>query len=256
MDSRIGLAFFGWAALAAVSIWLLCTSAVPAQSGSTAGGPDKEESALLMLEHSARMHRAKEALVFHRLPEAREHFEELAGAAELLDLPAELRRNQVRLINVARAAARTSSLEQLSDGFAALASTCSGCHAGAPLPFAPPEHRRSQDLRSHMARYVWILDQLWEGLATSNGAAWRAGVQRLSEDHRLCPLHGGQTHALQACPHAKPLHALQPVLASAVSPEDRRIGVGEVVQQCAGCHRQHGVDGPRSLDRVDASPAH
>jgi cytochrome c553 len=202
-----------------------------------------DEQSMMMLDHYDLMLAARDALIFNRLPEVREAFAELARSARALRLPEKLHRKRANLSSDAQAASKVDSLAGLAGGFAKVSQRCGDCHGtdrSIPLPPYPP----GQDLKPHMARHLWLLDRLWEGLAVPDGGSWSAGVEQLSLPPVACPMREVGTQDLQnSCAPAHALRALHSELRGAQTKQRKREGLARVITLCGTCHVQNGVTG-------------
>lgn len=196
-----------------------------------------------MAQHFDEVSRLQEAVIGGRLEEARTAALELANGLRDADHPPGW---HVFLQDVragAWTAARATDLPTAARGVARAAAACGDCHAAMGLvatrvdedAVAPP----SGGLREYMMRHNWAVGRMWTGLVAPSDDAWREGATVVGEAGAF-PL----PKALAADPAVSALAArlatTGALAATATSSRERAQTYGELIGDCAGCHRRIG----------------
>jgi cytochrome c553 len=142
----------------------------------------------------------------------------------------------------AAAAGAVGSMELDAAGRAAgtMAAQCGTCHQAqnAMIDVSigdPPAAEPGTE--AHMARHLWAMERLWEGLVIPSDAAWAAGSDVLADE----PLGGGSFSddpQLQAelAELAGRIHALGAEAATVQELSNRGHLYGQMLATCAPCH--------------------
>jgi hypothetical protein len=137
----------------------------------------------------------------------------------------------------ARQGVSAGSLEEAGIALGLAVQSCGACHAELK---AGPAHApsgledMSADVRSHMARHLWAIDRLWDGLLMSRDADWALGLQVLAEEHPVGIAEvGKESKAFAATVHS---------LARDPGDAERGAVYGRIIASCGGCHQAFNVD--------------
>ncbi|HUJ60383.1 MAG TPA: hypothetical protein VLX92_17900 [Kofleriaceae bacterium] len=122
---------------------------------------------------------------------------------------------------------------------------CAKCHVAAQslpvfgaVPPLPPDRQTAQ---SRMARHVWAVDRLWEGLIGADDSRWSRGLAVLADNPiPLPPRSDAPAIAAQLQQRARAQLAARPT----TSLDDRGAAYGEMLVQCAACHASLHVNVP------------
>ena len=196
---------------------LVCCLAVAPVIAACAGGPagtrlDPTES--LMIGHYGRFGEIQSSLVRGDLPAARTAAHSLANR----QMPPTTTGWVDALTSAARAVAQSSNLEEATAASGDLIVACGSCHVdvGARPNVRFASGAPTGDSRAeHMARDMWALDQLMDGIVSGDSEYWMNGARALAEDNNMGDL-GRQ--------------------AMAATGEQRGVVYGRVVLGCADCH--------------------
>lgn len=143
------------------------------------------------------------------------------------------------LQEAARLTARASTLDTAAAGVATMGRICGDCHRasghGPTLePHAAPLNYDDQpdSLEQRMFRHMWGAEQLWEGLTTPSGDAWRAGAFAIGHapEPADIELPSGFVRALAE------VRELGTTAADLQRPDDRADLYGLLLTTCADCH--------------------
>jgi cytochrome c553 len=136
------------------------------------------------------------------------------------------------------ALANAQSFDDASGGIARLADACARCHldAGAAPEFrtTPPLPPDRPTVDARMARHVWAVERLREGVVGGVDEPWRAGLDVLAATPLPWPATDGDRASL-----ARRLHEIADqarVRSSTDELADRSRAYGEILVTCAACH--------------------
>ncbi|MFT4974982.1 MAG: cytochrome c553 [Myxococcota bacterium] len=199
-------------------------------------------SRIHMAEHLARATVVRDAVVRGDFDTARVGFQWLAAHEEDESLPRE-GLGWVGMLRVHAAEGATSeSIEEQAAALGALANTCGGCHEtlsmGPLLPELPaPAPTQLSGLGLHMAQHSWASDRMWAALVEPSSAAWERSLRVLGEvtmtaaEQDEWGLVAG-SEALDGEVHRLAYSAM-----ADDNPDTRADLYGQIVAQCATCHR-------------------
>lgn len=142
-----------------------------------------------------------------------------------------------RVADVGRAVTTAASLDEALRAEARVAVACASCHAAtqgrptfAAVP-APPGNRFTPETR--MARHVWAVDRLWEGLVGAEDTRWIRGLTVLAES----PLPvSPRAEAPALASRLQALARAQLDTRATTLLEDRGAAYGDMLVACARCH--------------------
>lgn len=150
---------------------------------------------------------------------------------------AQLDAQTARVTAAASALGRARGIDDAFRKEVALAVECASCHlaAGRPANLAavPPLPPDTGTAEARMARHVWAVDRLWEGLIAPNDDRWSRGLSVLADT----PLPF--TPLTDAPLLARALHQrarTQLETRTTASLADRGTAYGELLVTCAACH--------------------
>jgi len=150
--------------------------------------------------------------------------------------------------NVVDTATSLTRADGLADALrreARLAVECAGCHVAtrtAPIfGAAPPLPAELLTAEARMARHVWAVDRIWEGLVGPDDDRWSRGLAVLAET----PLpYAPLTDAPQLAADLRNLAKQQLDDRATTSADQRAARYGEMLVTCAACHQSiHGAYG-------------
>lgn len=142
--------------------------------------------------------------------------------------------------NDAAEAQGATELDAVAAAAGAMAAQCGACHQAqdAMIEVSVGEAPAAEPgTAAHMARHLWAMERLWEGLVTPSDAAWTAGSEVLADE----PLAGssfGDDPQMQEelSVLADRVHALGAEAATATDLETRGQLYGDMLSTCAPCH--------------------
>jgi cytochrome c553 len=190
--------------------------------------------------HYTQVGQVQQAVVKGDLEAARAPAQWLAEHPEHPDLPQGVKSPMEDMRAQARSVVRAVDLADAARATAEMAAACGRCHrlAGAgPDPetwtMAPP----GADALRQMARHLWAVDRMWEGLVAPSDRLWRQGATALIDD----PLfQGGGQASPDVARLAREVHDLG-VTASGRDPDGRAGVYGRLLATCVTCHRAMGI---------------
>lgn len=217
----------------------------PLTLAACAGGPDPDTAAPShMFAHFMQVGAIQSAVVNGDVDATRAPARWLASHEDA-DFPADAQPALEQMRAEARVLLAQSELTDVARSVARMGMACGTCHRvtdGGPeirLSEAPPPSNAPDQ---HMARHVWALDRMWEGLIAPSDAAWRAGAAALVN----APLRfGAGDQAAQADELAAKVHQIAESARNAASDRERADVYGELLQSCALCHEFLGMRSPR-----------
>ncbi|HTR50355.1 MAG TPA: hypothetical protein VMJ10_06575 [Kofleriaceae bacterium] len=141
------------------------------------------------------------------------------------------------VVDAATTLTKASKLDDALRREAQVAVACARCHAAtqsrldfAAAPVLPADR---QTARTRMARHVWAVDRLWEGLVGADDARWSRGLAVLADD----PLpFTPATDAPRLASELQQLARAQLDKRATTLLEDRGAAYGEMLVRCAACH--------------------
>lgn len=131
-------------------------------------------------------------------------------------------------------------LDAAASAAGTMAAQCGTCHQaqGAMIDVSIGEPPAAEPgTEAHMARHLWAMERLWDGLVTPSDAAWAAGAGVLADE----PLAGSSfsdNPQLQAelAELAGRIHTLGAEAATAAELGTRGELYGQMLATCAPCH--------------------
>ena len=141
----------------------------------------------------------------------------------------------------AMAVADATTLDEATRRTATLAAACAGCHvdtnAVPELRTSPPVPADRHDVPSRMARHLWAIARVHEGMIAGVDEPWRSGLDVLAEAPLPWPSEDRARAQLAQRLHDVAARAKHRVSASS---DDRAVSYGELLATCAGCHTTPG----------------
>jgi cytochrome c553 len=137
----------------------------------------------------------------------------------------------------AGALTQARSVEDAVHAESRIVAACTRCHAAARarpafrMPSGSPPDRPTA--AAQMARYVWAIDRLWEGMLGASDEHWRAGLYVIATAPLPKTLAPSPKTALRLQQLARNQLARTPTI------EQRSALYSEIVIACAGCHARH-----------------
>jgi hypothetical protein len=184
-----------------------------------AGGPSSarlDPTEDLMIGHYGRFGEIQASLVMGDLPAAQAAAQSLGNRP----MPPTTTGWVDALKSAAHTVAMSSTIEEAAQASGDLILACGSCHleVGARpnvrfAPGAPTGDSRAE----HMARDMWALDQLMDGIVSGDSEYWMNGARALAEDNNLNLGDIGRQ-------------------AMAATGEQRGVVYGRVLEACADCH--------------------
>ncbi len=191
--------------------------------------------------HYAQVGQVQEAIVKGDLDAARAPARWLAEHPQHPDLPQGVKSPMEDMRVQARSVVRAVDLTDAARATAEMAAACGRCHrsAGAgPDPetwtMAPP----GAGAPRQMARHLWAVDRMWEGLVAPSDRLWQQGATALIDD----PLFQGEDQAAgpDVARLAREVHDLG-VTANGREADGRAAVYGRLLTTCTTCHRKMGI---------------
>lgn len=235
-------------------IWFIPLLACARTPAPTAAEPSQAaaspQSALRvhMAEHLARAVTIRDAVVRGRFEEAQESFRLMAEHEAAEGLPPETASWLSALQQSAAAGAAAESIEAQGAALGQLVNTCGGCHESldsGPLLAEQPAPAEGEGLAIHMAQHSWANDRMWAALIEPSAAAWERSLRVLSvdalsaEERAEWGLQEG-TEVLD-----QEVHRLAHAALADDNPDTRADLYGQIVAECAACHRASRGEAPR-----------
>ncbi len=193
-----------------------------------------------MAEHLARAVTIRDAVIWGDFEKAREGFEWMAGHEALEGLAPESEHWQGALRASAAAGAEADDISGQGAALGALANTCGGCHetlsAGPLLPELPAP-TGSTGLQGHMAQHRWASDRMWTALIEPSSAAWERSLRVLSTEALSAEERAewGLADGVEVLDQE--VHRLAYAALEDDNPDTRADLYGQIVAECANCHR-------------------
>jgi len=234
-------------------IWLITLSAcankpVPPEPPTPAPAAAVAPIQAHMAEHLSRATAIRDAVVWGDFDGARAGFQWVVDHEDAAGLPA-LGNNWLgALRDSATAGVAAESLSAQAVALGELANTCGGCHqtlSTRPLLPELPSPAPGAGLHPHMARHHWANDRMWAALVEPSAAAWERSLRVLSDDGLSAAqraewgLHDGAEVRDQA------VHRLAHAALADDNPDTRADLYGQIVAECAACHRAARGEPPR-----------
>ena len=184
---------------------------------SCAGGPAGTELGPTegqMIGHFGRFSEIQSSLVMGDLPAAQAAAQSLSGR----DFPPTRGAWGDALKSAAHDVVRATDIETAAQASGVVVQTCGSCHAEVGVTpnvrFAPGAPR-GDSRAEHMARDMWAVDQLMDGMVANDNEFWMNGAGALADDEHMADM-AAQVMAAQG--------------------EQRPIVYGRVIAACADCH--------------------
>lgn len=146
----------------------------------------------------------------------------------------------VEMQNAAAEAQGASELDAVASAAGAMAAQCGACHQAqdamievsvGEAPVAEP------GTAAHMARHLWAMERLWDGLVTPSDPAWTAGSEVLADEPLASSSFGDDPQMQEELSDlASRIHALGAEAATATDLATRGQLYGEMLSTCAPCH--------------------
>jgi cytochrome c553 len=212
-----------------------CASTHAPPEPAAASAPTAEVSH--MAEHLARATATRDAVVRGHFDEAREGFLWLATHEGDGTLP-EAWLGELR--EVAQQGVDATNSQDQAMALGALANACGACHetlSTGPVLRELPAPSTGQGVQVHMAQHAWANDRMWAALVEPSSASWERslrvlGAEPLPADEALAwGLPEGAEEMDQA------VHDLAHAALSDDNPDTRADLYGQIVGQCASCHK-------------------
>jgi cytochrome c553 len=194
-----------------------------------------------MEEHYEQVGHVQAAIVRGDLDAARAPARWLAEHPEHPDVPQGVKSPMEDMRVHARSVVRAVDLTDAARATAEMAAACGRCHrlAGtgpdpATWTMAPP----GQGAPGQMARHLWAVDRMWEGLVAPSDRLWQQGVTALIDD----PLFqgGGAAGDADVARLAREVHDLG-VTANGRDADGRAGVYGRLLTTCVTCHQKMGI---------------
>jgi len=194
-----------------------------------------------MESHYEQVGRVQAAVVRGDLDAARTPATWLAEHPEHPDVPQGVKSPMEDMRVHARSVVRAVDLTDAARATAEMAAACGRCHrlAGtgpdpAAWTMAPP----GRDAPGQMARHLWAVDRMWEGLVAPSDRLWQQGATALIDD----PLfqEGEETGGPEVARLAREVRDLG-VTANGRDADGRAGVYGRLLTTCVTCHTKMGI---------------
>ena len=145
----------------------------------------------------------------------------------------------------ARQVLQAEDLDTAAFAVSLMAQNCGNCHMASyrAVDFGfDPMPAQWSDRETHMQRYQWAMNRLWEGLIGPSDAAWNRGTTVFAVEPDAVNIPEGLTaeHAEKVRAIAAEVHELGKASEGLTSQSDRSRVYGRILGLCADCHTQVG----------------
>ncbi len=204
-------------------------------SGPGVGSPTDYQ----MWIHFEDARRIQSAIVAGDLGSARRAARSLAAVQGVAGIGPEGEPYVRRIVDLAGTIRDTPTFGEAAAATAELAAACGDCHSafdGGPVFVhgPPPEDR---GFTGHMILHSWAADRMWEGLLAPSLVMWRRGAEVFRDQ----PLDAAVLTPA-AMVYARRLHELGREAEGLADLERRAVQYGRILEQCAGCHAELGIN--------------
>ncbi len=210
-----------------------------------AESPAEEARRAEMRHHFQRVLRAQDAVIAGDSSAAREQLAGLARLDPSAGPPPAGGHALTKLREAAAAGAAAGDLAGVAAGLAGALRQCGACHqaTGDALRLPPVGQTvDGGDVQAAMARHVWALDRLFDGLVGPSAVSWQVGAEALHED----AISEDDVPGDDAAALAAQLHELGGKARDERNNDLRAAIYGELLVTCAACHAIAGPPAPGS----------
>lgn len=252
-----------WPQMGLIALFVVHTAACAGSSPEAANAPDAvaseggdtdattpatpqaepaTEPAAHMEANFLRAERARDALVFGRVQEARDHARTLRDRDQSAAFPGSMRHYLQAMRQHADEVVLAGSLQEAGHAIGQLGVTCGNCHhftkagpAAEPvtaLPWKDPP----EPVMARMLRHDIGVLQMWQGLTAPSDAAWHKGSITLTRAPLEAPEQAGEAVGDRAHAAMERIRDLAKAARVAGTHGERGEVFGALIAECAACH--------------------
>ena len=199
-----------------------------------------------MHDHLTYITTIKAFIIMGRLEGTRQPANWLATHETLPNLPASYEPFVQFMRSSARQVENAENLPDAAEAVSLLAQNCGNCHRASHVDVefgydAMPA--KWSDTETHMQRYQWAMDRLWEGLIGPSDTAWDRGTAMLGGDpvnaaDLPASMGTGDVEGIEGI--ALEVHELGAASVGLTRSTDRSQIYGRILGLCADCHTRTG----------------